>query len=1188
MKKCTLWLVSFFVFVAIANSHNSFGQSIEEDTIFVNKKAVITIQFPSPLINFRTVPNNAPYSLASIPPSDLIISAKSENTKPALLLIKEGNNVHQFVLAYKKNINLIEEELFFDYSTKAKLEMRVNELAINKIYRTNATTDNGSKYTVTNTVDNEEVVKYNMILQEGEKNLKLGRYDLAKLNFERALELMPGEKLPVQRLVEINTKLNNPLAEAERNKKYDQYTGDGVALFNLKKYAESKDAYLKALEMRKGDLYVINQIEKINKILNNRKSIQDDTKTTDLLSTPPVSEKVLDKSQSSEVPVAAEPTSGVKQDDAKAAVEIKSVNNIGTREKETRDMEDKYLEVIETANKLYGQRDYSKAKIEYNKGLLIFKRPWPGEQIARIDKILNDQSKNEVLEKQQLAKQVEMSKREKEILELENRYAPIIREADQLYESGDYAKAKVVYSYATNIINKPWPNEQLERIKLKEAEQPRETLNEKQGLENQLETGRKEREKQELENSYNTVIQSADAHFQAGNYKDAQADYIRAKSIIKRPWPDEQIAKIKLKIAEQSKEALNEQQRLARQAETERKEREKQELDNKYNTVIQSADAHFHAGNYQDAQADYIRAKSIIKRPWPDEQIAKIKLKIAEQSKEAFNEKQRLARQAETERKEREKQELENRYNTVIQSADAHFQAGNYKEARADYIRAKSIIKKPWPDEQISKVNKVLGENAAAERAEKIRLEKEAKIAAQFSSLIQKAGIEFDKNNYIKARQFYTEAAALKPGESHPLERLQAIQNVLDSTANVSKERAGSIGASRELKKKYDLALSTGKSFYLKGDFENAKIAYEEAVALKPAEAYSKNQLEKINNRIIEIEKEKAFNAGYEAMVTAADSLLVLKEYENALAVFKEANKVKPGETYPIKQLKYIQKEIINKPHNDSIAEEKAKLARYNAAVKKADLALTEKRFVDAISAYNEALTNNPASETGKMGLKIATYQYDKQKEEYDQEQLRLKMSINQPVKPVKKKSKRDKTIVVQKKEINPYTLAELKAKYPDINFASFPAKQAFNKEAANMVEIQESVAKLLLDKPVLDLSVIEQSVKMVCQGVFAAKKNVILKFLIQNNSEKDFLTGTMQLSLAPAGGTNLKIDPFFIYPTFLPVIKPGEEAIIEYVCKWYELAEEDNLEFELNDRLEKVKLKLNIPGRVYNSQVKK
>jgi|GEM_PF-4674904 len=62
----------------------------------------------------------------------------------------------------------------------------------------------------------------------------------------------------------------------------------------------------------------------------------------------------------------------------------------------------------------------------------------------------------------------------------------------------------------------------------------------------------------------------------------------------------------------------------------------------------------------------------------------------------------------------------------------------------------------------------------------------------------------------------------------------------------------------------------------------------------------------------------------------------------------------------------------------------------------------------------------------------------------------------------------------------------------------------------------------------------------------------------------------------------NVKLDPYFICSAFLLVIRQAEETIIVYVCKLYKVATVDNLEFELNDRLEKVKLKLQIAGEVY------
>jgi hypothetical protein len=115
-----------------------------------------------------------------------------------------------------------------------------------------------------------------------------------------------------------------------------------------------------------------------------------------------------------------------------------------------------------------------------------------------------------------------------------------------------------------------------------------------------------------------------------------------------------------------------------------------------------------------------------------------------------------------------------------------------------------------------------------------------------------------------------------------------------------------------------------------------------------------------------------------------------------------------------------------------------------------------------------------------------------------------------------------------------------------------------------------------------------DQSVKLVCQGLFFKDKTSTLRLLIQNNGQTDFLTGAMMLTWNKSIGVKVRLFPVFIYPSFLPVIKPGEEALVVYVCKAYDVEEFDNLELELNDRLEKVKLTLPVPGKVYIAEAKK
>jgi tetratricopeptide (TPR) repeat protein len=305
--------------------------------------------------------------------------------------------------------------------------------------------------------------------------------------------------------------------------------------------------------------------------------------------------------------------------------------------------------------------------------------------------------------------------------------------------------------------------------------------------------------------------------------------------------------------------------------------------------------------------------------------------------------------------------------------------------------------------------------------------------------------------------------------------------------------------------------------------------------------------LDKVNNKLIEIEKERELNRRYDAKITIADSLLIAKEYGNSLTAFKEATVIKPTETYPGKQIRYIERELINKAYADSLTRENEKIKKYNLAIITADLALAERRYADAIKSYNEALAIKPGNESLKRGHKIATDQLEKEKQLKIKEDSLAKVT-SQPVKSKKKSAKKEEKTSVERgnknevkttseKEIKSYTSEELKSKYPDIDFASLPPQQPFNKDASNTFEMQEALKQVLSEKSRLDISDTEQSVKLICEGIFFENRSSTLRFLIQNNSQTDFLTGAMMLTWFRKVGTKVKLYPTHITPSFLPVI---------------------------------------------------
>jgi hypothetical protein len=68
--------------------------------------------------------------------------------------------------------------------------------------------------------------------------------------------------------------------------------------------------------------------------------------------------------------------------------DFSTVKKLKERVKQLEDRDEKYTEAIASADRLYNQQDYENAKKYYNTALSLLNRPWPKEQISKINKLL--------------------------------------------------------------------------------------------------------------------------------------------------------------------------------------------------------------------------------------------------------------------------------------------------------------------------------------------------------------------------------------------------------------------------------------------------------------------------------------------------------------------------------------------------------------------------------------------------------------------------------------------------------------------------------------------------------------------------------------------------------------------------------------------------------------------------------
>lgn len=497
---------------------------------------------------------------------------------------------------------------------------------------------------------------------------------------------------------------------------------------------------------------------------------------------------------------------------------------------------------------------------------------------------------------------------------------------------------------------------------------------------------------------------------------------------------------------------------------------------------------------------------------------------------------------------------LENIYADAIDNADRLFQQNMLIEAKEEYKKASNyFIDRPRPKEQIIKINSRLKDEAVKLALEQELLKKEKTINAKYELQIKKADAEFDKNNYTVSKMLYKEANNLKPAEEYPKERISIIEATQELERQTEKARIDSIARGRKLKREYELAMSKGNANEQKKDLNAAVKSYEAALTIFPGDEAAQKKLENVRIKVFEIQKQQEVDSLYESKVKLGDNLIIALDYDNAIKAFEEAGKIKSNETFPKKRIAFILNDIEYRRKDSAIKKQQ----KFNVAYYQGENEMKSRNYNAAYKSFMEADSIYPGNAEVQQYLKIVINQLNKPVEMY------------QP--PVSK-------IFNRQTESFPYSMQELSEKYPDINFSKLPATQRFADKNKSTKKARRYFEEVLAagSEPVGWATT--NFVTAICQAVIIKQQYVYFKFLVQNNSRFDFLTGEMKLALANSA-TKI-VYPVALYPDKLPVIKSKNEVLLLYVCELADVPKNEALSFELFDRLQTIPIKLRLQWR--------
>lgn len=804
--------------------------------------------------------------------------------------------------------------------------------------------------------------EYQAAIAQSDKSFQAKDYTGSLASFNAALQLKPNDAYATSKIAEIQ-KIQLELRQLEEKAQAEQLAFDKVIkvadqLFAARSYPEAVSKYREALAIKADQVYPKDQIQKIDRIIAENRRLeaealkqQQDKQNQAFNDAMASADKAFSAKDYTTAKSGYETALSIKPDDAVARKKYGETEAmIAQLARNTQ----AYNKAVTEANNRLTAKQYPEAKEKYQEALQYLPdSDYPKRQITKIDELLAQQA-SEIKTRQD--------------------YDQAVAEGESLFRNKELLKAKEAFAKAYNLIpSEPVPPKRIAEINSLIAEQERNEAALKATFE-----------------AYQKVIQRADNLFGNKEYKSAQLAYNEALLIKSdEKYPQDQLELIERLLNEQNEqnyktaiakadnafstnhletatvsyqEALTYKkgdqyatQRLKdiekRKADLEAENARLKKLEQDYKALIAEADNDFKNKTYPVAREKYQKALTF--KPaevYPKDQIAKIDGLLAEMQRA---------------------DEINKQYTQFIQQAEDAFKASKLKDARGLFQKAYNLKPfEPLPPMRIAEIDKMIAQQnelaqlAAQEEAQRLAKEKADK--DMYDKAIAAADKDFAAKQYKLAKVHYNEALIALPNEKYPKDQIAKCDDLLAQEAMeamITREKARQDSILKVKDKLFDAALAAARDLDQNKHYEQAIQKYTEAINIKPDQKPAiQKYIDDIQEKIQLLARQ---DAEYKRIIKLADGYFTESKLNEALAGYQNALKIKPEEEYPKSQINEIQAQLA------------AREQKYANAIAKADKAYDGSDWVNAKTAYTEALSvkpneTYPASRLKEVNQKIA------------------------------------------------------------------------------------------------------------------------------------------------------------------------------------------------------------------------
>ncbi|ASS48575.1 MAG: hypothetical protein A3D31_07535 [Candidatus Fluviicola riflensis] len=803
--------------------------------------------------------------------------------------------------------------------------------------------------------------EYNNLIKQADGQFTQKKYQEALASYEKALTLKPTEKYPSDKINEIDGILKAEKASAQQNQQAEQEYQSLITaadnLFNQKKFEEAKARYQEALTKKQEQhpkdqiIKCDSEIARLKKEAENSQKYTDAIKAGDSFFTQKSFQAAKDKYKEALKWKAGDPYATGK------LTEIDGKLNAQKAEQETKK---KYDDANTAGDALMAQEKWAEAKVKYNEALVII----PSSTYTQA-KIKEADGKLAEIEKEKVK---------------QDQIAKLLTEGNTAFTASQWVPSKTKYQ---------------EVLKLDPANATataRVTEIDAQIADEKANAERTAKIKQ--------LVLEGDALVKQTKLAEGKAKFQEALALKADPAVQAKIDAVDAQLLAAGKKAEQKQQfdkamadgealfTAAKYEEAKVKFQEAQTIDPAQTTPkprISEADKKIAelASNAQKAEK-YIAAMAAGNAALTNAQLPEAKAKFTEATTLDGTKQEAKDKLAEVNKLIADKAAAEAnkaKYAAAVKAGEDLLAVNKLPEAKAKFTEAKGLDpSQTYPQQKITEIDGLL---AGAEKQK------------QVNAFIKEGDAALTKKDVATARAKYEQALALDPGNATASAKMQEVATLENALAGEAQKEANfkklkeeavalygqakyqeakqkmleaktiksdaqveqvikdcdakiaELGKAAEAEQKYNTLVSEAQGLENSKQYDQAIAKYTEALKIKN-EQLPKDRIAAIT----EIKKNSANAAKYEAAVAAGNELLAANKLQEAKAKFQEAQTLDPNQLLP--------KQKIDEIDNRLASVEKQK--QVEAFIKDGDAALTKKDLAAARGKYQQALTLDPGN----------------------------------------------------------------------------------------------------------------------------------------------------------------------------------------------------------------------------------